>query len=81
VNAGGDGLVPKANGWASPIVSSHVRLGERGAPVWTSSPVEPDVTDLDLDYADKNVQIFGIPHLAKNDRDMGHPPIRGRDRF
>jgi hypothetical protein len=22
----------------------------------------------------------GIPHLAKNERDMGHPEIRGRDR-
>jgi hypothetical protein len=22
----------------------------------------------------------GIPHLAKNERDMGHPLIRGRDR-
>jgi hypothetical protein len=52
----------------------------RGAPVLASSPVEPEVTDPDLDYAmDQNVKIRGIPHLAKNERDMGHPPIRGRD--
>jgi hypothetical protein len=59
---------------------SGVRFRERGAPVFTSSTVEPEVTYPDLDYAmDKKVRIRGIPHLAKNERDMGHPPIRGRD--
>jgi hypothetical protein len=27
------------------------------------------------------IGILGIPHLAKNERDMGHPLIRGRDRI
>jgi hypothetical protein len=27
------------------------------------------------------VGICGIPHLAKNERDMGHPEIRGEDRW
>jgi hypothetical protein len=26
------------------------------------------------------IEVRGIPHLAKNERDMGHPMIRGRDR-
>jgi hypothetical protein len=26
------------------------------------------------------IEVCGIPHLAKNERDMGHPMIRGRDR-
>jgi hypothetical protein len=55
----------------APWFSSHGRFGERGAPVLTLSSVEPE---------DRNVKIRGIPHLAKNERDMGHPPIRGRDK-
>jgi hypothetical protein len=27
------------------------------------------------------IEIRGIPHLAKNERDMGHPLIRGTTRF
>ena len=26
------------------------------------------------------IEVRGLPHLAKNERDMGHPLIRGRDR-
>jgi hypothetical protein len=26
----------------------------------------------------EKVEVRGIPHLAKNERDMGHPTIRGR---
>jgi hypothetical protein len=26
------------------------------------------------------IEVRGIPHLAKNERDMGHPLIRGQDR-
>jgi hypothetical protein len=27
------------------------------------------------------IEVRGIPHLAKNERDMGHPLIRGTMRF
>jgi hypothetical protein len=27
------------------------------------------------------IEVRGIPYLAKNERDMGHPLIRGRDRI
>jgi hypothetical protein len=29
--------------------------------------------------ARKRVKVRGLPHLAKNERDMGHPTIPGRD--
>jgi hypothetical protein len=29
----------------------------------------------------KNIEVCGIPHLAKNERDVGHPGLGGRDRF
>jgi hypothetical protein len=56
-------VVPKAMVGLRPSFSSHVRFGERGAPVLTLSSVEPE---------DRNEKIRGIPHLAKNERDMGH---------
>ena len=28
----------------------------------------------------KKVKVRGLPHLAKNERDMGHPTILGRDK-
>jgi hypothetical protein len=28
----------------------------------------------------KKVQVRGLPHLAKNERDMGHPTIFGREK-
>jgi hypothetical protein len=28
----------------------------------------------------KKVEVRGIPHLAKNQRDMGHPTLCGRDK-
>jgi hypothetical protein len=28
----------------------------------------------------KKVEICGIPHLAKNERDMGHPTLCGREK-
>jgi hypothetical protein len=42
-----------------------------------------DTTAADLDFSafrELPIEIRGIPHLAKNERDMGHPMIRGRDR-
>ena len=27
----------------------------------------------------ESIEICGIPHLAKNERDVGHPGFRGRD--
>src|ERR1700722_16245411 len=29
---------------------------------------------------EKKVKVRGIPHLAKNERDMGHPTLLGRDK-
>jgi hypothetical protein len=29
---------------------------------------------------EKKVQVRGIPHLAKNERDMGHPTLCGREK-
>jgi hypothetical protein len=28
----------------------------------------------------KKVKVRGIPHLAKNERDMGHPTLCGREK-
>jgi hypothetical protein len=33
-----------------------------------------------LSKAGKKVKVRGIPYLAKNERDMGHPTIRGREK-
>jgi hypothetical protein len=45
----------------APSFSSHVRLGERGAPALC-------------------VKVRGIPHLAKNERDVGHPGPTGTEK-
>jgi hypothetical protein len=29
---------------------------------------------------EKKVKVRGLPHLAKNERDMGHPTIRGKEK-
>jgi hypothetical protein len=42
-----------------------------------------ETTDLDWQFLESrkmSIGSRGIPHLAKNERDMGHPMIRGRDR-
>jgi hypothetical protein len=41
-----------------------------------------DTTNLNLfsDLSKTHVERCGIPHLAKNERDMGHLTILGRDR-
>jgi hypothetical protein len=33
-----------------------------------------------LSKVGKKVQVRGLPHLAKNQRDMGHPTILGREK-
>jgi hypothetical protein len=33
-----------------------------------------------LSKVGKKVEVRGIPHLAKNERDMGHPTICGREK-
>jgi hypothetical protein len=33
-----------------------------------------------LSKVGKNVKVRGLPHLAKNERDMEHPTIFGRER-
>jgi hypothetical protein len=35
---------------------------------------------VSLSEVGKNVKVRGLPHLAKNERDMGHPTILGRER-
>jgi hypothetical protein len=47
-----------------PSFSSHVRWGERGAPVQSGEA-----------RSRLEGETCGIPHLAKNERDMGHPAI------
>jgi hypothetical protein len=39
-----------------------------------------DTTNLNLfsDLRQRHVERCGIPHLAKNERDMGHPTLCGR---
>jgi hypothetical protein len=49
---------------ASPIVSGPRTLGERGAPRWSCGTC-----------GGHEGEACGIPHLAKNERDMGHPAI------
>jgi hypothetical protein len=41
-----------------------------------------ETTNLNLffDLPKMRVERFGIPHLAKNERDMGHPTILGREK-
>jgi hypothetical protein len=41
-----------------------------------------DTTNLNLfsTFRKKNVERCGIPHLAKNKRDMGHPTLLGREK-
>jgi hypothetical protein len=52
-----------------PSFSSHVRWGERGAPVWSCGIRER-----------LEGETRGIPHLAKNERDVGHPALVAWDR-
>jgi hypothetical protein len=33
-----------------------------------------------LSKVGKRVKVLGIPHLAKNERDMGHPTLCGREK-
>jgi hypothetical protein len=39
-----------------------------------------DTTALHVGLSEvgKKVKVRGLPHLAKNERDMGHPKIRGK---
>jgi hypothetical protein len=41
-----------------------------------------DATALHVPHSKvgKKVKVRGIPHLAKNKRDMGHPTILGREK-
>jgi hypothetical protein len=41
---------------------------------------ETTALHLPLSKVEKKVNVRGLPHLAKNERDMGHPTILGRDR-
>jgi hypothetical protein len=41
---------------------------------------ETTALDVPLSKVGKNVKVRGLPHLAKNERDMGHPMILGRER-
>jgi hypothetical protein len=36
--------------------------------------------DLFSNLKKRHVECCGLPHLAKNERDMGHPTILGRER-
>jgi hypothetical protein len=49
---------------------SGVRFGEPGAPV---CPLPPVVTSAFVELQRFQVEGRGIPHLAKNERDVGHP--------
>jgi hypothetical protein len=41
-----------------------------------------DITELHvfLSEGQKKLRVRGIPHLAKNERDMGHPTLCGREK-
>jgi hypothetical protein len=41
-----------------------------------------DTTNPNLfpDLRKRHVERCGFPHLAKNERDMGHPTLRGREK-
>jgi hypothetical protein len=54
----------KGGGWAWPISSAHVRWCEHGAPARSSG-----------DRVRIEGKSCGIPHLAKNERDVGHPAL------
>jgi hypothetical protein len=41
---------------------------------------ETTTLHVPLSEIGKNVKVRGLPHLAKNERDMGHPTILGRDK-
>jgi hypothetical protein len=50
--------------WASPIVFGPRTLGRTWAPVWSCG-----------DRNRLEGEACGIPHLAKNERDVGHPAV------
>jgi hypothetical protein len=52
------------DGGFAPSFSAHVRWCEHGAPLWSCG----DLRRLEGETC-------GIPHLAKNERDVGHPAI------
>jgi hypothetical protein len=41
---------------------------------------ETTALHVPLSKVRKNVKVRCLPHLAKNERDMGHPTIPGRER-
>src|ERR1700722_1387617 len=41
---------------------------------------ETKALHVPLSKVGKNIEGCGLPHLAKNERDMGHPTILGRDK-
>jgi hypothetical protein len=41
---------------------------------------ETSALHVPLSKGQKNVKVRGLPHLAKNKRDMGHPTILGREK-
>jgi hypothetical protein len=41
---------------------------------------ETTALHVPLSKVGKKVKNRGLPHLAKNERDMGHPTILGRDK-
>jgi hypothetical protein len=41
---------------------------------------ETTALHVPLSKVEKKVKVRGLPHLAKNERDMGHPTILGRDK-
>jgi hypothetical protein len=41
---------------------------------------ETTAVHVPLSEVGKESKVRGIPHLAKNERDMGHPTILGRER-
>jgi hypothetical protein len=57
----------------APSFSAHVRFGERGAPVQFPAGL----------FRDRGfgVESCGIPHLAKNKRDVGHPALVAGEGF
>src|ERR1700678_3085002 len=42
---------------------------------------ETTALHVPLSKVGKKVKVHGLPHLAKNERDMGHPTILGRERI
>src|SRR5580658_2772817 len=60
-------------------ISSRAAGVNGGAPMFACLPLT-GASNRPASPVEKEVKVCGLPHLAKNERDVGHPSVRGGDR-